>query len=142
MRTSVATMLSALAFVLASTSSAHAHTTIVIVPGQMIGGGYIQAAGAAPAIQQPDQPNGVATDGTLVITNLDPAVTSLSIRCTAGACLADGTAPRAVAVAAPGQTEVSVPKPGSTHRTGTYRVDAIGTGGLSSFGIFRVTSNG
>jgi len=140
MRTPIPSVLSMLAFSFASMTPASAHTTVVLVPGQMLGGGYVHAGGASPAIQQPDQPNGVATDGTLVITNLDPTVAALKVRCTAGDCLADGTSSRTLTIAAPGQTEIALPKPGSTHPTGTYRVETIGTAGLGAFGVFRVTA--
>jgi hypothetical protein len=119
--------------------AAHAHTNVILTPGQMIGGGYVHVAGLAPAVQQPDQPNGPATDGTLVVHNLDPLVTGLSIRCVAGDCLAEGTAARSVSLA-PGTTEVELPKRNALHPRGTYRVETRGENALASFGVFRVTS--
>jgi hypothetical protein len=119
---------------------ASAHTSVVIAPGQIIGGGYINTP--TGPVQDPSEPSGPATDGTLSIVSLDPTVTSMKVRkCLDSACTnfekdSQGNVRVRTHAISLGQDEVFLSQ-GFANHAGRYRVDTDGA--IPAMGVFRVT---
>lgn len=127
---------------LGALAPAAAHTTVVLAPGQMLGGGTLFTP--AGAIADPRYSDGVATDGTLVFTNLDSGTSSVAVRkCLTAACTTfelkvNGTVRiEHHAVANFATTDVPVSRGFASH-VGRYLVTTNAP--EAATGVFRVTS--
>jgi hypothetical protein len=123
-------ILAALMGATAAFTPAQAHTYQVIVPGQILNGGYINTAGQGEPQQVGDIP---ASDGTMLWANADPTVTGLQVKCQSGDCksLPNGAQTRTFATPLGEVTEQVFSK-------GLWRATTQGSG-PTAIAEFRVT---